>query len=72
MLHEYREVELGDQELNYVILIFFFESQGEIGTVFERKMTATSASNVLFSTFVVASLTKEYFYFGNMCVIYGL
>ena len=24
MLHEYREVELGDQELNYVILIFFF------------------------------------------------
>ena len=25
MLHEYREVELGDQELNYVILIFFFK-----------------------------------------------
>ena len=25
MLHEYREVELGDQELNYVILIFFLK-----------------------------------------------
>lgn len=25
MLHEYREVELGDQELNYVILICFLK-----------------------------------------------